>query len=100
MKVKKTGSHSNVNLFFDCGESIKLEKEEINEEESVDDFRFIQKEIAMVERNNIITEVKQEVIDVDPLCVKEIDNSGDEENISTVVHDIDILELKIETDIQ
>ena len=94
---KKTCSHSNVNIFVDCSETIKLEKEE---EESVDDPLFIQEEIAMVERNDIITEVKQELIDVDPLCVQEIDNSGDEENISTVVYDIDILELKIETDIQ
>ena len=60
--------------FVDCGESIKLEdiKEEMNEEESVDDPLSIQEGKRRIENDNIITKVKEEVIRDDPLCVQRI----------------------------
>mgnify|MGYP001234753750 CR=1 FL=1 len=83
--------------FVDCGESINIEdiKEEMNEEESVDDPLSIQEGNRRSENNNICTEVKEERIDDDTLFVQEIQNSGDEEN-NTVVDEIDIVEHKIE----
>ena len=83
--------------FIDCGETIKEEdiKEEIKEEESVDDPLSIQRGERRSENDNIYTEVKEEVIDEDPLFVQKIHNSGNEEN-STVSDDIDIVQHKIE----
>ena len=85
--------------FVDCGEEIKLEdiKEEINEEESVDDPLSIQGDTTESESQNIVAELKEEVIYGDTLLVQEIHNSGDEEN-NTVVDDIDIVQHKIEID--
>ena len=114
--------------FADCDEFIKLEdiKEEIKEEERVDDPLSIHQEIEgskicedikeevkeedsvedplsikdgkrRSENYNICTEVKEEGIDDDTLFVQEIHNSGDEEN-NTVVDDINIVEYKIEID--
>jgi uncharacterized Zn-finger protein len=86
--------------FADCGESIKLEdiKEEIKEEESVDDPLSIQEGKIRSENDNICTEVKDERIDDDTLFVQEIHYSEDEEN-NTVGDDIDIVQHKIEIDI-
>ena len=47
----------------------------------------------IIESENIITEVKEEVMDDDNLFVQEIHNSGDEEN-STFVNYINIFEVK------
>ena len=57
--------------FVDCCDGIKLEdiKEEINEEGSVDDPLDIQEEKTPGESDYIVTEVKEEVIDNDSLCV-------------------------------
>jgi uncharacterized Zn-finger protein len=100
MKSKNTTLPLTQSSFVDCGESIKIEniKEEMKEEESVDDPLSIQGQTNSDESENIVTEVKEELIDDDPLCVQEIHNSGDEEN-KTVVDDIDIVEHKIETDV-
>ena len=51
----------------------------------------------IIERENIITEVKEEGIDdeYDALSVREVHNSEDEKN-NTAVDDIDIVEHKIE----
>ena len=85
--------------FIDCGESIKIEdiKEEMNEEESVDDPFSIQGQTNSDVSENIVTEVKEEVIREDSLYAQKINNSEDEEN-NTVVDDIDIVEHKIEID--
>ena len=97
MKSKITNIHLTQSSFVDCGESIKIEniKEEMNEEESVDDPLSIQGQINSDVSENIVTEVKE---DDDPLFVQEIHNSEDKEN-NTVSDDIDIVEHKIETDI-
>jgi hypothetical protein len=81
--------------FVDCDEFIKEEdiKEDIKEEESVDDPLSIQGDTT--ESKNIVAELKEEVIDGDTLPVQEIHNSGDEEN-NTLVDDIDVVEHKIE----
>ena len=98
-RMKSTGLDSKFQQtnFVDCGEGIKVEdiKEEINEEESVDDPLSIQEEKTKDE--NIVTEVKEGWIYDDPLSVQEIHKLGDGEN-NTVVDDIDIVEHKIETD--
>ena len=111
--------------FVDYDKSIKEEdiKEEVNEEESVDDPLTISQEIEnshicenikeevkgedsvddplsiirVKESESIVTEVKEEVIDDDTLFVQEIYNSEDEE-YNTVGDDIDIVEHKIEID--
>ena len=85
--------------FIDCGETVKVEdvKEEMNEEESVDDPLSIQGPTHSEVGENIVTEVKEEGIGDDPLCVQKINNFGDEEN-NTVVGEIDIVEHKIEID--
>ena len=62
-------------------------KGEINEEESIDDPLSIQRETTIkrgemiIENENIITEVEEEVVDDNPLCVQEIHHFGDEEII-------------------
>jgi hypothetical protein len=78
--------------FVNYDESIKEEdiKEEVKEEESVDDPLFIQEGKGIGENDNICIEAKEEGIDDDTLFVQEINNSGDEEN-NTVVDDIDIV---------
>ena len=63
--------------------------------ESVDDPLSIQGQTNSDVSENIVTEVKEEVIRDDSLCAQEINNSEDEEN-NTVVDDIDIVEHKIE----
>ena len=74
-------------------------KGEINEEENVDDPLSIFKETTIQrgemisESENIITEVKEEVVDDDDLFVQEINNSGYEEN-STVVNYTNIFDIK------
>jgi hypothetical protein len=108
---------------MDCGECIKIEdiKEEINEEESVDDplnvypeignrnaCEYIKEEIkkkesvddplsfqeetTSCESENICTEIKEEGIHDDTLFVQEINNSGEEVN-STVIDYINIFEM-------
>ena len=72
-------------------------KEEVKEEESVDDPLSFQERERRSKNDNICTEVKEEEIDYDPLFVQEIHNSGDEGNY-TVVDDIDIVQHKIEID--
>ena len=67
----------------------------MNEEESIDDPLSIHGETTKDDSDNKV-EIKEEVIDDDPLCVQEIHNSGDGEN-NTVVDDVDIVEHKIET---
>ena len=49
--------------FVDCGDSIKQEdiKEEINEEESVDDPLSIQGDTTEIESKNIVAVLKEEV---------------------------------------
>ena len=66
----------------------------MNEEESVDDPLSIQGQINSDVSENIVTEVKEEGIGDDPLCVQEINNSRDEEN-NTAVDEIDIVQHKI-----
>ena len=98
---------------LECGKSIKEEdiKEEINEEESVDNpliiyheiesrnvYEDIKKETTPGESDYIVTEIKEEGIDDDTLFVQEIHYSDDGEN-NTVVDIIDIVEHKIKTDI-
>ena len=97
MKSKNIIIPSTRSSFVDCGESIKEEdiKKEINEEEGVDDPLYIQGDTTEIESQNIVAELKEEVIDDDTLLVEEIHNSGDEDN-DTVVDDIDIIEHKIE----
>ena len=70
-------------------------KEEVKQKESVDDPLSIREGERRSENDNIYTGVKEEGIVDDNLCVQEIHNSGDEEN-NTVVDDIDIVEHKIE----
>ena len=72
-------------------------KEEVKEEESVEDPLSIQGGERRYENDNICREVKEEEIDDDALFVQEIHNSGDEEN-NTVANEIDIVEHKIEID--
>ena len=69
-------------------------KEEIKEEENVDDPHAIEGDTNKVESEIIVKEVKEEVIDDDPLSIQGLNCSVDEEN-SKVIHDI-----VIETDIQ
>ena len=96
MECKNTSTLSTQDTFIDCGEAIKVEdiKEEINEEESVDDSLSIQGETTKDESDNIVTEVKEEVIDDYSLCVQEMRRSN-----SIVVDSIDIIEHKIKTEI-
>jgi hypothetical protein len=102
MKSKNTNIPLTQTSFVDCGNDIKLEdiKEEINEEESVDDPPDIQEETTPVVSDYIVTltEVKEEDgIDDDSYCVPEIHNSGDGEN-NTAVENIDTVKHKIEMD--
>ena len=78
---------------------IKVEdiKEEINEVESVDDPLNIKQEKTSGGSQNIATEIKEEWIYHNSLCVQEMNNS--EENNKVVDDIIDIVEHKIETDI-
>ena len=52
--------------------------------ESVDDPLSFQGQTNSDESENIVAEVKEEVIGDDPLCIQEINKLGDEEN-NTVV---------------
>ena len=87
-------STTKLNIIIDCGEIIKVEdvKEEINEEEDVDDPLAIHEVSSERESNDII---KEEVIDDDPLYFPEIHNSYDK----TVVDDLDIFEHRMIIDI-
>ena len=83
MKSKNTNIPITQSIFVDCGESIKEEdiKEEINEEESVDDPLSIQEGKQRSENYNIRTEVKEEGIDDDTVFIQQkIHNSEEEEN--------------------
>jgi hypothetical protein len=115
MKSENTNIPLTQSIFVDCGEGIKLEaiKEEINEEESVDDPLPIHQE---TENSNNCEDIKKEVkeeesvddplyiqegerrsendkickevkegIDYDTLFVQEINNSGDKENNTVVL---------------
>ena len=92
MKSKNTNRPLIPSSFVDCGESIKVEdiKEEINEEESVDDPLSIHEWERRSKSDYVVTGVKEEVIGDDPLCVQEIHNFRDEEN-NKVADDIDIV---------
>ena len=121
MKSKNKNIPLTQSSFVDCGEGIKLEdikeeikeeesvedprsihqenensyiyddiKEEVKEEESVDDPLSIQEGKRRSEDDIIYKEVKGEGIDYDTLFFLEIHNSGDEEN-----NDIDIVQHKI-----
>ena len=109
IKSSNTNDHLTQPRFVDCCEYIKVEyikeeikeeesvddplsihhktenskickeiKEEVKEEESVDDPLFIQEGERRSENDNICTVVKEEGIDGDTLFVQEIQNSGDE----------------------
>ena len=84
MKSKNINISTTQSNFIDCGETVKLEdiKEEMNEEESVDDPLSIQGETNSDVSENIVTEVKEEGIRDDPLCVQEINNFS-----SPITHD-------------
>ena len=99
MKSQHTNILITQSSFVDCSESIKEEdiKEEIKNDGSVDDPLSIQGDTTESESQNIVAELKEEVIYGDTLLVQEIHNSGDEEN-NTVVDDIDIVQHKIEID--
>ena len=89
-----SSSNSQTN-FIDYGEVVKVEdiKEEIKEEEeSVDDPLSIQGETTKGVSENIVIEVKEEVIDDDPLYVQEIHNFRDGENNTVADDDIDIVD--------
>ena len=74
------------------------EAQEIKEDqESFDDTLSNQEDRTESESQNIVTELKEEVIDDATLLVQKIYNFGDEEN-NTVVDEIDIVEHKIEID--
>ena len=92
MKSKNIDISPTQSNFIDCGETVKVEdiKEEINEEESVDDPLSIQEQTNSDVSENIVTEVKED----DSLCAQEINNSEDEEN-NTVDDEIDIVQHKI-----
>ena len=70
-------SPSNSNTFIDCAKSIKEEdiKEEIKEEENVDDPLAIEGDITKVESEIFVKEVKEEVVDDDPLFIQGINYS-------------------------
>ena len=116
----KTAAHiermksKNINIpiiqssFVDCVEFIKTEdiKEEINEEESVDDPLSIHQKR---ENSNICEDIKEEVIeeesDDDPLSIQEVKRRSENDNICKEVKEewidndeIDIVEHKIEID--
>ena len=76
MKRKNISISPTQSNFVDCGETVKFEdiKEEMNEEESVDDPLDIQGQTNSDVSENIVTEVK-EGIDDDALFVQEIHNS-------------------------
>ena len=98
IKSRNTNDHLTQSRFVDCGESIKGEdiKEEINEEESVDDPLTIHQETENINvYEDIKGEIKEEESVDDPLSILEIHNSGDEEN-NTAVENIDIVQHKIE----
>ena len=75
IKSKNIDNSPTQSNFIDCGETVKVEdiKEEMNEEESVDDPLSIQKEKASDESENIVTEVKEEGIR-DDLHLSDQDN--------------------------
>ena len=87
-----TDSSLHLNSFADCGEAIKVEdiKEEIKEEENVEDPLSLQGNIV---KGDI---VKEEVIDYDSLSAEDLNNSREEEKF-VVADNIDIVEYKIET---
>ena len=108
MKNKNTNFPITKSGFVDCGESIKEEdiKEEINEEESVDDPLSIHQEI---ENRNIYQDIKEEVKEEesvdDPLSIQEVKRRSENDNICKEVKeewidndDIDFVEHKIEID--
>ena len=108
IKSKNTNILITQSSFVDCGESIKEEdiKEEINEEESVDDPLIIHQEI---ENSNICEDIKEEVkeekIDDDPLSIQEGKRRSENDKICKEVKEegidndeIDIVEHKIEID--
>ena len=77
----------NSNIFRDI-------KEKVKQEESVEDPLPIQEGKRRIKNDNICSEVKEEGIDDDTLCVQEIHNYDDEEN-NKVANEIDIVEYKI-----
>ena len=101
MESLNIDSSNSCNELIDCGEVIKVEdiKEEINEMESVDDPLNIQQEKTSGGSENIATEIEEEWIDDNSLCVQEMNNSEDEENNKVVDDIIYIVKHKIETDL-
>ena len=87
-KGENKDSSSIVNNYVECVESIKIEdiKEEMNEEESVDDPLSIQGQTNSDVSENIVTEVKEEEIRDDPLCINDTTNEdlSDQNNINNV----------------
>ena len=69
LNIYSSNSH---NELIDCGEVVKVEdiKEEMNEVESVDDPLNIQQEKTSGGSENIATEIKEEWIDDNSLCVQ------------------------------
>ena len=73
MKSKNLSISPTQSNFIDCDETVKVEdiKEEMNEEESVDDPLDIQGQTNSDVSENIVTEVKEEGIGDDPLCIND-----------------------------
>ena len=94
--IKKDSS--NQSTFVVCGESIKVEdiKEELKDGNCVDDPLYFQGKIDKCDSENIVTEVKEEVIVNDSFRSHEINNPLEVEP-NTVYDDLDIIEHKIET---
>jgi hypothetical protein len=86
MKSRNINISPNQSNFIDCGETVKVEdiKEEMNEEESVDDPLSIQGQINSNVSENIVTEVKEELNSDDPLCINDTTNEDllDQDNIN------------------
>ena len=82
IKSRNTNDPLTQSSFVDCGESIKEEdiKEEIKDDETVDDPLNVQGETTSGESENIVTKLKEEGIEDDTLSVQEIHKFGNEEN--------------------
>ena len=103
MKSKNTTFPLTQSSFVDCDESIKEEdiKEEINEDESVDDPLTIHQEI---ENSNVCGNIKEEIKEEEnvdnPLAIEGETTKSENIVIEVKEEGIDIVEHKIETDIK
>jgi uncharacterized Zn-finger protein len=76
IKSNNTNIPPTQSSFVDCGETVKVEdiKEEMNEEESVDDPLSIQGQTNSDVSEIIVKEVKEEGVGDDPLCINDTEN--------------------------